>query len=289
MNKSEKKVSKFFKEYLDRELAFSTYYGIALHKSSFFEEVKRAIEDFETKWKPSNKQADSPFAPSIIRKDKDTDLITLTRSQRDDMLYLLKNTTEENYTHFMQRYALQQLFSELDNYLISCFRYIMKKNPSILENTSIQIKDVDKDATFDKIIDSAISDKLHNVFYKNYASIFNYAKTLGVKHKISAKDINNLKEFKLLRDLYVHSDGFVNKKFLEKTKLNKHLSIGVKIPLKTNLIIDLRALIRDVVLTFDCQFNHHFPETINQEFQYERFLKNTEVMSQVFPAPPKLI
>ena len=92
-----------------------------------------------------------------------------------------------------------------------------------------------------------------------------------------------------MRDLYVHSDGVVNKKFLEKTKQNKHLPIGVKIPLQTNLIIDLRAIIRNIILTFDNQFTHHFPETVDQEFLYERFLKNAEIMTQVLPTPPRHI
>jgi len=289
MSNTGKKVSKLFKEYLERELAFSVYYELTLLKSSFFEKVKIAIEDFETTWKPSNKHVDSNFIPTIKKINDNTDVITLTSSQRKDILFLMKNTTEENYIHFMQRYALQQLFSELDNYLNLCFRYVMKKNPSILDKVSILIKDIDVNVTYEKIIDSAISDKLHSVFYLNYASIFNFAKNIGIKHKVSKKTIYNLIEFKLLRDLYVHSDGVVNKKFLEKTKQNKHLPIGVKIPLQTNLIIDLRAIIRSIILTFDNQFTHHFPETVDQEFLYERFLKNAEIMTQVLPTPPRHI
>ena len=99
MSSTEKKVSRFFKGYLEREIAFSVYYEVALLKSSFFEEVKIAIEDYETKWKPSKKLADSNFVPTIKKIDEDTDEITLTRSQRDDILFLMKNTTEENRTN----------------------------------------------------------------------------------------------------------------------------------------------------------------------------------------------
>jgi len=289
MSSTEKKVSRFFKGYLEREIAFSVYYEVALLKSSFFEKVKIAIEDYEAKWKPSKKLADSNFVPTIKKIDEDTDEITLTRSQREDILFLLKNTTEENYIHFVKRYALQQLFSELDNYLNFCFGYVIRKEPSILDNSLILIRDIDKNATYDKIIDSAISDKLYSEFHQNYTSIFKFAKKIGIKHKISEKTLNNLSEFKLLRDLYVHSDGVVNKKFLEKTKHNKNLPVGEKIPLETNLIIDLRVIIRDVALTFDNQFTDHFPETIDQKFQYERFLRNAEKMAQILPTPPKHI
>ncbi|GAH50117.1 unnamed protein product [marine sediment metagenome] len=90
MSNAERKVSRFFKGYLEREMAFSIYYEVTLFKSSFFKEVKITIEDCETKWKPSNKHADSSFVPKIKKIDEDTNEITLTRSQREDILFLLK-------------------------------------------------------------------------------------------------------------------------------------------------------------------------------------------------------
>ena len=135
----------------------------------------------------------------------------------DEIIDLTKSVYEKmNYEQFYEienSNTLILLFSEFENYLFKCFKFIILKNPSIIDKQTITIKELIekqgdisliieeiaeenalKKFNLDILLDDIIEKKIHYKFYKGYEEIFRYAeKVLEVKHNISKDLIKLLK------------------------------------------------------------------------------------------------
>ncbi len=116
----------------------------------------------------------------------------------DEIIDLTKSVYEKmNYKQFYEienANTLILLFSEFENYLYKCFKFIILKNPSIIDKQTITIKELIekqgdisliieeiaeenalKKFNLDILLDDIIEKKIHNKFYKGYEEIFRYA------------------------------------------------------------------------------------------------------------------
>ena len=160
----------------------------------------------------------------------------------DEIVDLSKSIYEKmNYEQFYEienANTLILLFSEFENYLFKCFKFIILKNPSIVGKQTITIKELIekqgdisliieeiaeesalKKFNLDILLDDIIEKKIHNKFYKGYEEVFHYAeKILGVKYNISKDLIKLLNFFKQVRNIYAHGDGTITRIFMSKIK-----------------------------------------------------------------------
>ena len=219
------------------------------------------------------------------------DLVILEKSGENDTFFeivsnFIDNFNFENFIEFENRYALIYYFSELDIYLFRCFKFLLNKNPDILNDTTVSLKElrsvsgninrVIEDKAEEKamskfdlnlFIDEVIEKKIHNKFYEDYTEIFHFAeKILGLKHSIKEDFINLLNFFKQIRNLYTHGDGTINQIFLKRTE---HLGIkkekyrkGEKVQLTDELVEDLQNIISSIIIQFDNSLTVLYPELL---------------------------
>ncbi len=219
------------------------------------------------------------------------DLILLEKSGENDTFFeivsnFIDNFNFENFIEFENRNALIYYFSELDIYLFKCFKFLLNKNPDILNDTTVSLKElrnvsgninrvIDDKAEekamskFDLnlFIDEVIEKKIHNKFYRDYTEIFHFAeRILGVKHSIHEDLINLLNFFKQIRNLYTHGDGTINQIFLKRIeplgiKKEKYRK-GEKVQLTDELVEDLQNIIGSTIIQFDKSLTVLYPELL---------------------------
>lgn len=187
----------------------------------------------------------------------------------DEIVDFTKKIYEKmNYKQFYEienANTLILLFSEFENYLFKCFKYILLNNPSIMDNQTITIKElIEKQGdlsliieeiaeenairkfNLDILLDDIIEKKIHNKFYKDYEEVFHYAeKILGIKHNISKDLIKQLNFFKQIRNIYAHGDGTITRIFINKINNFKSKDEMDKYHLGNKFIVEDQDL-RDV-------------------------------------------
>ncbi len=199
-----------------------------------------------------------------------------------------------NYKQFYEienANTLILLFSEFENYFFKCFKYILLKRPSILDNQTITIKElIEKKGDLnliveeiaeenalrkfylDMLLDDIIEKKIHNKFYKDYDKVFKYAKNiLSIKHNISEDLIKWLNFFKQIRNIYAHGDGTITRIFRNKikkfiSKVNRtNFQLGNKFIVKDQVLMDVEFISTSIIAEFDKALLKIYPDLLFKE------------------------
>jgi len=203
---------------------------------------------------------------------------------KDRTDYHFKNYNIDKFIEFENITLLFFLFSEFENYLFKCFKYIIIRNPKILFEKMISIENIInkiEDLKFDSkdeieneeyqilLLDSIIEDfterVIHDKLYENYEEIFNYAqKVLGIKHNLEPRALKLLNLFKQFRNLYSHGDGIISYIFLNKVEKigykTKYFKLGEKLVVDNEIIDDVRSMILFISSVFDKAFIGSYPD-----------------------------
>ena len=99
---------------------------------------------------------------------------------------------------------------------------------------------------------------------KSLEDIFNFAqKNYGIDHRIDETKIAVLNKYRKIRNLYAHGNGFVNKIFLQQTKLTGYQE-GEKLEITLEMVNEFLTTIYDVVNSFDKELLLKFPSFISE-------------------------
>lgn len=243
-------------------------------------EFKQALSKFD----PSNKividqTKKIPFKEEL---DDGSVKITMTRKHKEASDFLFNNFSLENYLEFMFRNSIQSIFADFDNYLTSIMKLILINRKDLLGDVILPVENLDN-INSDKITKGKIAKKIHNKFYDGYEEIINgfIKKRLSLKHNVKKEDIVKIKELKLIRDIYIHSDGRANEIFLKKTN-RKNFNVGTKIPLTLDTVNQLLSVTQSIAFDIDIQFVKAHPESINHEFNLQDFIKSKDELASLF-------
>ena len=184
------------------------------------------------------------------------------------MEHIFPEVKLDNYKKFIEhqgRNAMQFFYSELEYYLFKCFKAIFLLYPKKLENKQIRIKDLlEFDLKGEEILEIAIEKECENILRNSLEEIFKKAKQdHGIDHKIESTKIAILNKYRKIRNLYAHGNGFVNKIFLEQTKLFEY-EIGEKLEITLEMVNEFLITIIEIAKSFDKALLLKFPSLISE-------------------------
>ena len=191
----------------------------------------------------------------------------------ENTLNLVKDINFERMKEFLYRSNIIYIFTEFENYLFKCIKFILLKYPEILDEKSIKLKEItliQNDANLGLVKEIIAENTIHDLFYKNYYEIFKYLKNpLGLELDFSRKVINKLNGYKEIRNLLTHGEGKINLLFqnrifnwnlsTEDLNLNS-LKLGEKIIVDHFLISDFLDILFDIIIEIDIVMAKKFPE-----------------------------
>ncbi len=214
---------------------------------------------------------------------------------QDEIVDFTKEIYEKlNYDQFCEienANTLILLFSEFENYFFKCFKYILLKRPSILDDQTITIKELierqgDVNLIVEEIaeenalrkfnlnilLDDIIEKKIHKKFYQDYNKVFKYAKKkLSIKHNISEDLIRWLNFYKQIRNIYAHGDGTITRIFRSKIKkiisnINmNNFQLGNKFIVEDHVLTDLDFIFMSITAKFDQALLKIYPDLLFKE------------------------
>ncbi len=202
-------------------------------------------------------------------KDEFTKTIKPQVIQKDVYIGVMKKIFPEynlDFNKFKEihfRNHIIYLYSELEFYFYRCLNHIFVKRPNLLEekNISLSIKSIlDKDYNLDEEVQKKLDKAIEQKLRKDFNDFFDYcSKKLGLKHKLPQEDINELKKFRQIRNLYVHGDGTINELFFEKYP-DSPFKIGEKFEINEELLNNLVQKLIKILDQFDEQMLKAYSE-----------------------------
>lgn len=186
----------------------------------------------------------------------------------NELRFLMQANLSKEFILFnIKKLILLDIFSSIELYLYQSFRYILKKYPNILRKKVIELgKLLELSSKEDQriIIDRIIEKELHNLFYKDYKKIFDFAqKKLSLNFNVEKNLIIKMDEYKLIRNLFVHGNGTINRLYLSKTQ-NCDLKYGEKIEITLDLLDEIFNVAIVVLNKFDAIMVKKFPELLQK-------------------------
>ncbi len=165
----------------------------------------------------------------------------------------------------MQSYFEVVLLIHLKFFLFECFKEFFLLYPNKLEEKEIKIKDLLKyNLNVKEVLEIKIEKEVENILRKSLEDIFNFAqKNYGIDHRIDETKIAVLNKYRKIRNLYAHGNGFVNKIFLQQTKLTGYQE-GEKLEITLEMVNEFLTTIYDVVNSFDKELLLKFPSFISE-------------------------
>lgn len=259
--------------------------------------IKEGFDEYYEKFKPFLKCVKEGSLDSYMRKIKarkegvEIDNVDLNEIERfvshpnkdnlakemlkdmENTLNLVKDVNFERMREFLYRSTMIYIFTEFENYLFKCIKFILLKYPEILDEKSIKLKEIriiQNGGNLGLVKEIIAENTIHDLFYKNYYEIFNYLKKpLGLELDFSQDIINKLNGYKAIRNLLTHGDGIINLLFqnrmikwnlsLEDLNLNS-LKLGEKLVIDHFLISDFLGILFDIIIEIDIIMVKKFPE-----------------------------
>lgn len=282
-----KKISKFFRKFIDN----ITFFGRLRYDIKFFlskdlqrskEYLDKVLENIEeedvtlikNKWK-------YPLS-SLLDHDEGFDVDEYLASIKDDekrsrveqflkgqVLYQLeqeyeirRHFNEENLDVFLNRFHLLYLYSEFEQYLFSSFKFLILKYPDSLKEKVVSIKqNIEKNKDFNLILEEkaeTVVEQLLRIDLNKFFKIIS-KKPYRFKVEFDQRVINELDEFKQLRNAYIHGDGTASLIYLSKIR-ETSLKLGHKLQLDVDLIFKKQELLFFVLAKFDKILFEKIPE-----------------------------
>ncbi len=281
------KISKFYRKFIDNITFFGRLrYDINFLLSQDLQKSKvyldKILEDIENedvtiiknKWKyPLSALFDheegfdvEEYLISIKDEKKRSRVAEIMKGQMllqlEEEHEIHKHFTEENLKGFLNRFHLLFLYSEFEQYLFSSIKSLILKYPDLLKEKTISIKQIiEWNKDFDLIIQEkaeAVTEQLLRDDFNKFFQILS-EKPYGFKVELEQSIINELNEFKQLRNAYIHGDGTVSLIYLSKIKESR-LKLGDKLSLDIELNFKNQNLLFSVLRKFDKILLEKIPE-----------------------------
>lgn len=255
----EKQRSKFYLNFIENKRIYFLTYSIILKELKGFYKKADEIRD------PLKKGLEEDDWQDHYERIKDVDKNDLIPVENKDLKFILNMTKamSSKYMYkFLNRSLLLFLYSEIEQYFFSCFKYVIITNsPAILSKKQVSIKEIIKNKkNFDLIIEEKAERIIHDQFYKNFIEIFEFVNEfLGIKVKFQEEDLKILEEFRQLRNTFIHGDGKVNLIYLSKLP-HSDKKLGDKLEINIEKITDYLKSIREILEKFDEWLLNQFPE-----------------------------
>jgi len=167
--------------------------------------------------------------------------------------------TKENSIYLRNRAFLLFLYTEIEFYFFNCLKAIFSEHPRKLKGKDIKIDWVFEynnktifEAKAEKIVEELIRDKWNKIFNKVKGEPF------YIHHQIKNKDIEMLKEFQQVRNIYAHGNGKVNQILLQKSS-NLGYNLGDKIELTPEFFSLYEGPIISLMTEFDIALIKEYP------------------------------
>ncbi|MCE7748173.1 MAG: hypothetical protein GPJ51_07230 [Candidatus Heimdallarchaeota archaeon] len=276
--------SKFYSKYIQRIFTFIGYMQFSITRMKkifpYTEELKEELSNFGKTLKKVD--LDRKTIPYSEELEEGKVRITMKKSHKKALDFIFEEFSFEKYLEFIYRYAIQFIFTESDNYIISFITFLLKKNPGILGKITFSAKELETKEKKD-IIEEMISKSIHNQLYEGYRSTLKtyIQKKIGLKHNIENKLIDELSELKLIRDIYTHGDGKVNQIFLRKTN-RQDVKLGMKIEIGLETINQLLEVSQRIIIKLDSVLLEKNPEIIDNDFIMKDFIKAQSELNSLF-------
>ncbi len=278
------KSSIYFSTFFSRIITLIAFYNISILRAepvfSHEDDLKKDLSKFdETARKPTPEDEPIPHKEEL---DNGSIKLTMKRSHKDALEFLIKDFSFNNYLEFSYKNTLKNIFTEFDNYLVSFSSYLLQKRIELLGDITLPAVNI-RDVKTDEILQTHISKQIHDKFYEGYKELLTgfLKKKLCINHNISNDTITELLELKLIRDIYTHGDGEINQIFLKKTKIKK-IKLGEKIPLTLELINRAFSVTQTIVKQLDLQLIKKYPEMVDPKFNIISFQQANDEMATLF-------
>lgn len=255
----EEQSSKFYLNFIENERIYFLTYSIILKELKGFYKKADEIRD------PLEKGLEEDDWNDHYERIKDVNKNDLIPVEIKDLKFILNMTkamSSKYMYNFLNRSLLLFLYSEIEQYFFSCFKYaIITNSPAILSKKQVSIKEIIKNQkNFDLIIEEKAEKIIHDQFYKNFKEIIEFVyEFLGIKAKFQEEDLKILEEFRQLRNVFIHGDGKVNLIYLSKIPYSNK-KLGDKLEINIEIITDYMKSIREILEKFDEQLLNQFPE-----------------------------
>ncbi len=191
----------------------------------------------------------------------------------ENLIEIFKDINYAKLKEFLFRSNIIYLFTEFENFLFKCMKFILLKYSEIMDQKSIRLKEIRlmHDSRNLKLIEEIIAENtIQDLLYKNYIDIFNYFKDpLGIELQFSQESIDKLNIFKEIRNFLTHGDGIINLLFLKRISnwnFDKYdlkltnLKIGEKLIVGQQTIFNLFRLLNSFIIEIDRVMDKKFPE-----------------------------
>lgn len=180
----------------------------------------------------------------------------------------LKKISIEAFVEIENRQFILILFSEFENYLFKCLKFLYLKDPRGVSSKTLKIGDLinkekvnlNNKKTLNIDIKSFISEKIENhienLLRKGYKHTLEEAREdLKIHHQISKRDFRELRFYKDIRNLFAHGDGTIDYNFIRKCKFKlknyEGIKVGKKFPLDFETILEAFNIIIYTAKAFD--------------------------------------
>ncbi len=172
--------------------------------------------------------------------------------------WINSNEMQDDFLSFQGKLFIIFLYSEFEQYLFRCIKFILLNQPEILAKEFPEIED--KPEYFQE---ERAEKLIHKLSYKKYSEIFNYTKQiLKIDHNLNKDDFEKLHEFKQIRNLFAHGDGTITKIFLKRVK-ESNFKLGDKIKIVDKMTQEIYQIVFKATETFDRALILKYPRLVD--------------------------
>ena len=155
------------------------------------------------------------------------------------------------YDHHRNKIILVQLNTTFENYVMDFSFRLLQKYPEMLDECQVKMSEV-RTKSIEDVIDTKIEEFIRNqVMDNSFKKIFeNINKKFKISADIDSEIFNKLDEFREIRNLIVHRNCIVDRKFKDKYT-NVRYKLGKKLMIKNEYLQDIEHLIVKTISSFD--------------------------------------
>jgi len=228
------------------------FVGFGLHDAQSYEKTMR--QHIELAQTVKMEEIVVEHDKEIRKEIPDDEKKDFIKSLEDQM----KN--REYYFDFILSHSLIFAKSLFDNYISNVIEFIYNTYPSILTSKKKQIyySEVFEHDTMEELLNYIIEKELYDIGYMSFRALETYFEDiLCLKLILDESDIKKIIKIFEIRNIYVHNNGVVNKKFIRMVKSDDYKE-GDEIKLNFQLVVNYFLIIRRVTNALDMQIYNKF-------------------------------
>lgn len=243
-----KKISRYLEHLEKNEIKSASQYAI----QSLFDLVSFDLMFMQHGLEELKKKAFEMFGVPDIEFKIDNESIAL----RESIIKYL----ETEYSFHRNKIWLAQFNTILENYIYKFSKHWLEQRLGILDKCQVSLKEartLEREDIIDSKIDSYIYDNMLKGDYEQRFIQIN--KILSASIEIPEGKIEKLNEFYAIRNVIVHSNGIIDRRFKKQVPDFK-ADIGERLSVNEKYISDLESLVIEIILKFDKKLVEHFPD-----------------------------